>query len=38
MITSISQLDFNKRYRIRDYFQWKFEERVELINGQLFKM
>ncbi|MDB5206061.1 MAG: hypothetical protein JWR72_1136 [Flavisolibacter sp.] len=25
-------------YTYADYLQWKFEERVELIKGQIFKM
>ncbi len=38
MITSLNQLDFNKRYTYADYIKWKFEERVELLKGKLFKM
>jgi Uma2 family endonuclease len=38
MITSINQLDLNKRYTYSDYIVWKFQERVELIKGRLFKM
>ena len=38
MITSLDQLDFNKRYTYADYIKWKFEERVELLKGKLFKM
>mgnify|MGYP001317725687 FL=1 len=38
MVTDINQLDFSKTYTYADYLTWQFEERVELINGQLFKM
>ncbi|MGB0864673.1 MAG: Uma2 family endonuclease [Saprospiraceae bacterium] len=38
MITSIDQLDFNKRYSYADYLTWKFQERIELIKGKLSKM
>lgn len=37
-ITDISQLDFNKTYSYADYLLWKFEERVELLKGRIFKM
>ena len=37
-ITSIDQLDLNKRYTYADYLTWEFKERVELIKGRLFKM
>lgn len=37
-ITSIDQLDFNKNYTYPEYLTWQFEEMVELIKGQLFKM
>jgi len=37
-ITSIEQLDFSKRYSYADYFKWKFQERVELIKGLIYKM
>lgn len=33
-----SDLDINKSYTYADYFKWKFEERVELIKGRIFKM
>lgn len=33
-----SDLDLSKTYNYADYLQWKFEERVELIKGQIFKM
>jgi Uma2 family endonuclease len=37
-ITDISQLDFSKQYTYADYMKWRFEERVELIKGWLYKM
>ena len=33
-----ADLDLNKVYTYADYFKWKFEERVELIKGYIFKM
>ncbi len=33
-----ADLDLNKVYTYADYFKWKFEERVELIKGIIFKM
>ncbi len=38
MITSIEQLNLNKKYSYADYLTWNFRERVELIKGVLFKM
>ncbi len=38
MVTDINQLDFSKTYTYADYLTWQFEERVELIKGQLFRM
>jgi Uma2 family endonuclease len=38
MITSLSQLDLNKKYTYADYLTWQFKERVELIKGRIFKM
>ena len=38
MITSIDQLDFSKTYTYADYLTWKFQERVELIAGRIFRM
>ncbi len=38
MITSIHQLDINKRYNYGDYILWQFKERVELLKGYLFPM
>ena len=33
-----ADLDLSKTYTYADYFKWKFEERVELIKGKVFKM
>jgi len=38
MITSLSQLNFDKPYTYADYLTWQFEERVELINGLIYPM
>ncbi len=35
---SINELDLNKIYTYADYLLWKFEERVELLKGRIFKM
>ncbi len=37
-ITQFSQLNLNKLYTYTDYLSWKFEERVELLKGKVFKM
>ena len=37
-IKKFSQLKVNKLYTYTDYITWKFEERVELIKGKVFKM
>ncbi len=37
-ITSIDQLSPDGVYTYADYLTWKFDERVELIKGKLFKM
>ncbi|MDY3316954.1 Uma2 family endonuclease [Riemerella anatipestifer] len=37
-ITNINQLDLDKTYTYADYLLWKFEERVELLKGKIFKM
>jgi Uma2 family endonuclease len=34
----LSDLDLSKTYTYADYLQWKFEERIELIKGRIFKM
>ena len=33
-----ADLDLTKTYTYADYFKWKFEQRVELIKGKIFKM
>lgn len=38
MITSLQQLDFNRRYTYADYLLWQFQERVELLKGRLLPM
>ncbi|MBZ9777734.1 hypothetical protein LB452_02260 [Psychroflexus sp. CAK8W] len=35
-ITDISQLAFSKTYT--DYLTWRFQERVELIKGRIYKI
>lgn len=37
-IVSLDQLDLSRRYSYADYFKWKFQERVELIKGFIYKM
>ncbi len=37
-IMQLSDLDLLKTYTYADYLQWKFEERIELIKGRIFKM
>jgi Uma2 family endonuclease len=37
-IISLADLDMDKVYTYADYFMWRFEERVELIKGKIFKM
>jgi Uma2 family endonuclease len=37
-MTSINDLDLSKTYSYADYYSWKFEERLELIKGKIFKM
>jgi len=37
-MNSIDDLDFSKTYTYADYYSWKFEERLELIKGKIFKM
>ncbi|WP_310586913.1 Uma2 family endonuclease [Dyadobacter aurulentus] len=37
-ITDINQLDLNGTYTYGDYLLWRFEERLELIKGKIFKM
>jgi Uma2 family endonuclease len=33
-----ADLDLAKSYTYADYFSWKFEERIELIKGKIFRM
>jgi Uma2 family endonuclease len=33
-----ADLDLSKTYSFADYFSWRFEERIELIKGKIFKM
>lgn len=37
-INDLSALEPNAIYTYQDYLRWRFEERVELIKGKLFKM
>lgn len=37
-ITDFNQLDLSKLYTYSDYISWRFNERVELILGKIFKM
>ncbi len=38
-ITNINQLDpINGLYTYAEYLLWKFEERVELLKGKIFRM
>ncbi len=37
MITSIEQLDLTKAYTFKDYLSWRFQERVELLRGYIFR-
>lgn len=37
-MTNFNQLDLNASYTYADYLTWKFEERVELIKGRIWKM
>ncbi len=34
----LADLDLNKLYTYADYYKWRFDERVELIKGKIFKM
>ena len=38
MITSLSQLDLNKKYSYAEYLTWQFQEHLELIRGRIFRM
>ena len=37
-ITDINQLDLDKVYSYADYLTWKFQDRLELFKGKIFKM
>jgi Uma2 family endonuclease len=37
-MNALSDLDLTKKYTYADYLLWKFDERVELIRGRVFKM
>ena len=37
-ITDINELDFSKQYTYADYLTWRFDDRVELIKGWIYKM
>lgn len=37
-VLKFSDLDLDKSYTYADYLLWKFNERVELIKGKIFKM
>ncbi len=38
LITNFEDLDLNGSYTYADYLKWKFEERLELFRGKIFKM
>ena len=38
MITNIDQLDISKTYTYKDYYSWRFEDRVELIHGKIHRL
>lgn len=37
-VTELSELDAGKRYSYADYLMWRLKERIELIQGKIFKM
>ena len=37
-VTDFNDLDLNGTYTYADYLKWKFEERLELFRGKIFKM
>lgn len=37
-VTELSELDTGKRYSYADYLMWRLKERIELIQGKIFKM
>ncbi|MCK9208047.1 MAG: Uma2 family endonuclease [Salinivirgaceae bacterium] len=38
METNIASLDLDKTYNYAQYLTWRFQERIELIKGKIFKM
>jgi Uma2 family endonuclease len=38
MVTKFEDLDPNGNYTFADYLTWKFQERVEIIKGKIYKM
>lgn len=38
MPNRISEMDFSRSYSYADYFRWRFDERLELIKGRIFKI
>jgi hypothetical protein len=34
----LADLDLSKTYSYAVYFSWRFEERIELLKGKIFKM
>ena len=38
IITNINDLDLNGSYTYADYLLWQFSERLEIINGKIFRM
>ena len=37
-VTNFQSLDLSELYTYADYYSWRFQERVELIKGKVFKM
>lgn len=37
-VADINELDLSKQYTYADYLTWRFDERVELIKGWIYKM
>jgi len=37
-MNSIDDLDLSKTYTYADYYSWRFDERLELIKGKIFRM
>lgn len=38
MINRVSEMDFSRSYSYADYFRWRFDERLELIKGKIFRV